>query len=224
MTGEAAVIEPVGLIRGKPGRQDFALPGAGRSLEAFELRHDGLERLWPFHPRLCRDALPDREKAKEVAGGNRLDLGAQALDCVLMNSREQPALAPFFRGSLGGEPAAQRKAFGFQRGKGGEDVSWRQPQRTRKCVGPRGPLPLQAAADDLDEGFVPRPRACGRRRGRRDQRIELSRGPYGLKLRQPLGSDPERGMRHIQPGHSFLSCKTPTGNRSNRNSPALPRH
>ena len=40
-----------------------------------------------------------RQEAQEVARGDRLDLGAQALDRVAVDAREQPALAPFVVGA-----------------------------------------------------------------------------------------------------------------------------
>jgi hypothetical protein len=37
------------------------------------------------------------EEAQETARGDRFDLGAQTLYRVIVNSREQPSLAPFLR-------------------------------------------------------------------------------------------------------------------------------
>src|SRR5438105_11953547 len=73
--GKAAVVEPERLVSSEAGGQDLALPGAGRGFESFQLSHDLIERVGPFHPRLRGQALPDREEAQKVAGGNRLDLG-----------------------------------------------------------------------------------------------------------------------------------------------------
>ena len=95
LPGEAALVEPGRLVAGEARRQDLALPGAGRRLEAFELADHGIERLRPFHPRVGRDALPVEQEAQEVARRHRLDLGPQPLDGVAVDAREQPALAPF---------------------------------------------------------------------------------------------------------------------------------
>ena len=40
------------------------------------------------------DVLPGEEEAHEVGGGDRLDLGAQAVQRVAMDAREQSAIAP----------------------------------------------------------------------------------------------------------------------------------
>ena len=49
----------------------------------------------PLHLRVGRDALPVEQEAQEVARRHGLDLGAQPLDRVTVDAREQPALAPF---------------------------------------------------------------------------------------------------------------------------------
>ena len=93
--GEAVIVEPGRLVVGEARGQDLGLPGAGRRLEAFELPDHRVERVGPLHARIRRDALPGEQEAQEVARGDRLDLGAQALDRVAVDAREQPALAPF---------------------------------------------------------------------------------------------------------------------------------
>ena len=107
----------MGLVSGEPGREEIALPGGGGGFEPFELRHNGVERLRTFHARIGGEALPRRKETKEVACGNRLDLGTQPLDGRMMNAREQPPLAPFVRRRSRREAAAQRKAFAFERRK-----------------------------------------------------------------------------------------------------------
>ncbi|MGH8733353.1 MAG: hypothetical protein ACREVB_06695, partial [Burkholderiales bacterium] len=93
-SGEASLVEPARLVSGKPRRQDLGLPGAGRRLESFELRDDGFQRLRSLHPRIVRHPLPGKEETQEVARRERLDLGAQALDRLVVIAGEQPALAP----------------------------------------------------------------------------------------------------------------------------------
>ena len=64
MPREAAIVEPSRLVAGEPRRQDLALPGAGRRLEAFELSDHGVDRVGPFHPRIRRHPLPAEQEAQ----------------------------------------------------------------------------------------------------------------------------------------------------------------
>ena len=77
--GEAAVVEPGRLVVGEARGQDLGLPGAGRRLEAFELRDHRVERIGPLHARVRRDVLPVEQEAQEVARGDRLDLARSRL-------------------------------------------------------------------------------------------------------------------------------------------------
>ena len=99
-SGEALIVEPARLVFRDARRQDLGLPGAGRRLEAFELRHDHLDGIGPLHARVGRDPLPAKQEAQEIARGDRLDLGAQTLDRVVVDAGEQPALAPFVQRPL----------------------------------------------------------------------------------------------------------------------------
>src|SRR5207253_4054851 len=111
-TGEPLLIEPCGLVLADAVGQDLGLPGAGRRLEALELREHRAHRIGTLHATAERDALPVEEKAHEVARLDGLDLGAQPLDGVAVDAREQPPLAPLaFRGRRGRERAAPRKAL-----------------------------------------------------------------------------------------------------------------
>src|SRR2546426_10917069 len=58
--------------------------------------------------------LPMQQEAHEVGRGDRLDLGAQAVQRVAMNAREQPAIAPFELARSGGKAAAQDSPSPFQ--------------------------------------------------------------------------------------------------------------
>jgi hypothetical protein len=41
--------------------------------------------------------LPGEEEPLEFGDADRRDVGAQAVECVAMDSRQQPAIAPFER-------------------------------------------------------------------------------------------------------------------------------
>ena len=93
-SGEALVVEPDRIVPGDARRQDLGLPGAGRRLEPFELAEHRGERVRPFHAGLVGHPLPGEQEAQEVARRDRLDLGAQPLQRIAVDARQQPALAP----------------------------------------------------------------------------------------------------------------------------------
>ena len=135
-SGQALIVEPARLVLGDARRQDLGLPGAGRRLEAFELRDDHLDGIRPLHARVRRDALPAEQETQEVARGDRLDLGAQSLDRVVVDPGEQPALAPFVLGRVRREAPAHDEAFGLKRRKRGRD---RRSARARAAPRARSP-------------------------------------------------------------------------------------
>ena len=114
MSRQAPFVEPGRVIVGEPRRQDLRLPCGGRRFEAFELGQDRIERLRAGHPRFRRDALPGEQEAQEVARRHRLDLGAQALDGVMVDARQKPALAPFVVARICREAPAHGEAFRFE--------------------------------------------------------------------------------------------------------------
>src|SRR5438552_17973507 len=111
MAGKTAFVEPVRLIVGESRGQNLALPGTRRSLESLELRHHTIERLRPCHPRIGGYVLPREQKAQEVARCDRLDFGAQPLERVMVDARQQSALAPFVGRDSRRKAPAHRKAF-----------------------------------------------------------------------------------------------------------------
>ena len=157
-SGQALIVEPARLVVGEARRQDLGLPGAGRRLEAFELRDDDLDRVRPLHARIGRDALPAEEEAQEVARGDRLDLGAQALDRVAVDPGEQPALAPFVRGRCRREAPAHGEAFGLERRERGRDLRRARaraaPPARSRVTGPRPssrPRRISTSASSRDQ-------------------------------------------------------------------------
>ena len=109
------IVQPGRLVAGDARRQDFGLPGAGRRFETFQQGDRGGNRIRPFQTRLVGHALPGEQEAQEVARRDRLDLGAQATDRVVVNAREQAPIAPFLGVAAWGEAAAQGEAFDLQR-------------------------------------------------------------------------------------------------------------
>src|SRR5260221_12927661 len=122
MAGETLIVEPGRLVAGETRRQDLAFPGAGGGLVTFELldhRGDGVRS---FAACAGAAALPVEEEAQEVARGDRLDLGAQALDGVAVDAGKQAALAPFIVLLRRREPPAQRETLDFERGEPSLDL------------------------------------------------------------------------------------------------------
>ena len=58
MPCQASIVEPSRLVAGKTCGQNLGFPGAGGSLEAFELPDHLVERIGPLHARTLLDALP----------------------------------------------------------------------------------------------------------------------------------------------------------------------
>ena len=119
-----------------------------------------------LHARLGRDVLPAEQEAQEVARGDRLDLGAQPLDRVAMDARQQAALAPFVLGRAGVKRPRMAKPSAS---------SVARPPRSR-CSRPSGaasaavvtgPRPFETAAQHLDQRL---PRSTQARRSRRAPR------------------------------------------------------
>src|SRR5262249_31375637 len=108
----------------------------------------------PFHARTGGDVLPGEEEAQEIARRHRLDLRAQALDRVMMDAHEEPALAPFLRERAGGEAAAHGEAFVFERRERGGGGGCGEAERGGERVGRDRAEAFEAAAEDLDEGVV----------------------------------------------------------------------
>ena len=91
----------------------------------------------------ARDALPVEQEAHEIRARHRLDLGAQRLDGVTVDARQQSALAPFERGvallhglgraRLFGEPAAQHEPFALEFDERDVDFGEARARALRPC-------------------------------------------------------------------------------------------
>ena len=211
--------------RARPARSRRAAPAgsrsprrrpAPRSLRAGRRPHRA--RRGPSIRASGVDALPAQQEAQEIARGDRLDLGAQPLDGVAVDARQQPALAPFVRRRSRREAAAQGEAFGLERRERGARS---RPARARadaaSVSGVTGPWPssrprrISISASSRDQF------ALGMAAGRGDRGCEPRLRPQRLELRQPLGGDPERRVRP----HRAASRAVPRElRRASRSSPA----
>ena len=190
--GKALVVQPGAFVVGHPRGKDFALPGARRRLEAFELRDRRRQRFRTLPPRLGAHVLPGEQEAQEVARGDGLDLGAQALERVVVNAGEQPPVAPFLAVRAGREATAHGEPFDLQRRERGGDLAGLQARAAPRERSAR-PAPALRA---VRAGSRPaRPLAIRRGLGACGRRRRTRVGPQRLKLRQPFGGDPDVARR-----------------------------
>jgi hypothetical protein len=77
--------------------------------------------------------LPGEQEAQEVARGHRFDLGPEPLDRIMVNARQETALAPFVLGRPGRETAAHGKTFGFEACERDCDLAGLQAQGRTQC-------------------------------------------------------------------------------------------
>jgi hypothetical protein len=113
------------------------------------------------------DVLPAQQEAHEIAGGDRFDLLAQAMQRVMVDAGEQPAFAPFIRRARR-EGSTQHEALVLQGEQGLFDAAGRQPKRLRQCgrrgwprapgagpaAGPAGRLPGSSVDRRIPPGVV----------------------------------------------------------------------
>ena len=115
----------------RAGRMSVSHAAAGASNPSSCVEHRS-HRVRALHPRIRQDPLPVEQKAQEIPRRHRLDLGAQPLDGVAVNAREQAPLAPFVLGGAGREPAAQGEALALQDREGAVDGRQRQTRANRR--------------------------------------------------------------------------------------------
>ena len=109
-------VKPGRLVALKTRRQDFGFPGSGWRLKTFEHRQCRRKRVRSFEAGVVPDMLPGKQKAQEIAGRDRLNLGAQSPNRGVMNARQQAAIAPLLIVDAGIKPSPQDRAFALQRG------------------------------------------------------------------------------------------------------------
>src|SRR5262245_38304972 len=101
--------------------------------------------------------LPTQQEAQEIAGRYWFDLGAQAVDRVAVDARQQTALAPLLLASRVGETTSHGKAFDLQASKRRRDRLPGEAKRSRQLSGSHRAEALQAAAHDLGQGLLRQP-------------------------------------------------------------------
>ncbi len=93
-SGEAKLIEPLGIVVGDAAGQNLPLPGVGGNFKSLKLAHDFERGALALNLSSRRHMLPAQEPLHELGGGDRLNLLAQSGHGQAMDARQQPPLAP----------------------------------------------------------------------------------------------------------------------------------
>jgi hypothetical protein len=111
------------------------------------------------------DPLPGEQEPHEVRGACWLDLGAQPVECVPVDAREQAAVAPFECGRPavpGAELAPEDDTLAFQRRERDVGIGFLHTERGRKLSGCYRSNDAEPASEQLAYGlFVGLPRCLG---------------------------------------------------------------
>src|SRR5690242_5625730 len=91
---QTLLVEPRRLVLADSRGQDLGFPSARRCLKSFELPQHRSNSVGSLHATLRSHALPFKQEAQEVAGGDGLDFSSQPFDRVTMNTGQEAALAP----------------------------------------------------------------------------------------------------------------------------------
>ncbi|MCH8974582.1 MAG: hypothetical protein IH869_05855, partial [Chloroflexi bacterium] len=185
LAAEAERVERRWVEVGEPVRQDRALPCGGRGLEPLELLDD-LDQ-----PSVARQTaprggvLPLEQEAQEAGGGHRLDRAAEAPDRRAVDAGQDAAVAELVAGGAGTERAAQHDALGLELGGSLAHRLNVQRQAEGELGDGEGAGGLDAAAHELDDGFL-------RTRVRRSDALSA------------LGSEPEGAPAGLQRLHAAV--------------------
>jgi hypothetical protein len=112
--GKTEPVQPFGIVIGHTRRKHGRFPRSQWQLATVKLFQDGLQAFQTFDPMFLVGSLPRKKKTIEIVNRDRLNFRAQSIDREPMNSRQQPAIAPFLLGGIGMKFAAQHKTFRFE--------------------------------------------------------------------------------------------------------------
>src|SRR5262249_39717862 len=144
-----------------------------------------------------------KQETQEVPRSDGLDLGAQALDRIMVDACKQPTVAPLLVIESLNKSSAQNGALDLQRREGALERRRFKPERRPQPGLRHRAEAFQPSAQDFDQGLLPRPygsllprlRGRARTRGRgRNFRLAPRLWPYGVELVQAFGCDPERSL------------------------------
>ena len=95
LAGQAQRVEHRRLVAVDAVGQDARSQASAASSKPSSDVEDGAQSVEAGQAARRRDVLPREQEAHEVGRADRLDLGAQAVQRVAMDPRQQPAVAPF---------------------------------------------------------------------------------------------------------------------------------
>ena len=160
-------------------------------------------------------ALPAEQEPQQLRCRDGLDLGAQAVQGIAMDTREQTTVAPLAHLWAGREAAPQHQTARLERGQRALHVLGRPARRRRQLRDRDRTGDLHPATQQVFERSLARPRARVRLR-HLQLRIDTHDAERGTDLRQTLGRDPQHG-----PGGGHSSRATAPGQLVEQ---PLPRH
>ncbi len=167
------------------------LPTDGRDVVALELSDRLQQAALALQLRARRDVLPAQQEAHEVLRGDRLDLGAQAVERVAVDARQQAAVAPLLVAVADAEaPAHRHAAFALQERQGRADRALRQARAVGKFAHGRWAEHLEVSADDRTPRLIFAGLAAQLRR-QVDPRPDGRPRVKALDQRQVLDGEPE---------------------------------
>ncbi len=165
---QAEHVQHRGLVTFEPRGQHITFPRAGRKLEAIELRENRPQTFGARQLARGPHVLPREEEPHELGWADRCNFGAQAIQGVAVDSREQTPIAPFQRTRVRCERPTQNRPFRFERQQGRVDVSLWYPTAGSKHIGRHWPGDRHPAAEDFHEGSLSSPCTGGSQDGWHD--------------------------------------------------------
>ena len=206
-----------GLVAVEPRRQHGALPGRGRQLDAVER---ATARAQPVDAgqlvRLGRRAARRTGSAWKSAARDRLDFGAQPVERVAMDARQQPAVAPFERRRRVRvkRPRRTTPSASSARSAASASASGDRTSTPPTCRRRRRPDDRQPAAQQFDERVVARPGASRSARRR-------ARGVATARAWMHGGSSGSRSAAtQMTAGRQLDARRAPRASSSSRTDPA----
>src|SRR6266436_7248545 len=207
LPGKALGVEPGRLILRDAGRKDLRLPRACRRLKAFETGERRRQCIRSLQSRFFRYLLPCKQEAEEVPRSDGLDLGAQALDRIMVDAGKQPAVAPLLVIESLNKSSAQNGALDLQCRKRALECRRFKPERRRQPGLRHRAEAFQPSAQDFDQRLLLRPHRLRLIQRGRNVRLAPCLWPYGVELVQALGRNPERSLGSFHVRGAFLLCQ-----------------
>ena len=175
LAGQAQRVEHRRLIAVDAIREDRPFPGVCRELEAVERFEHRSQPVHAGEAARWGDVLPREQEAHEIGGADRFDLGAEPVERVAVDPRQQPAVAPFrllLRASRASRSKTRRAG---PRLRPPASAARHRRRRRRSRARRRVPVPWSVRRWRGVLAGAPRSRCRGSTRARRARRAPQSR-------------------------------------------------